>query len=280
MFGFYDGPTNGKIDKQTKDAILAFQISENIIPNKNAQGAGNVGPKTSAVLKIKSEEFNSRVIKNQNRLKRNIEALTSNIGKKDSGNKVYRLQQMLWELGYYRGELNGKYDKITIDAVYQFQKNHDVVKSEYDRGAGYFGKKTHTALIAAIGEQMKKLKEFPKKIQTWVPAKIELPKLVNLKSYTKKTERKSLLFNIDLIKESDLLTKDIDYKDRSGDVKKMQDVLIAMGYLGEGLNTGFFGNQTRVALIEFQIAKGIVKKPTDQGAGRVGPTTREVLNKI
>ena len=280
IFGYYDGPTDGKLDNKTKDAILAFQISEGIVKNKDKPGAGEMGPITSKTLKDKSEKFNSKIIKNQNRLKSNIESLSTGLGKKDSGDDVYRMQQMLWELGYYRGILNGKYDSITIDAVYQFQKDNKVIKGESDLGAGYFGKQTHSALVAAMNTRMEKQAEYPKEIQTWAPAETVLPKLEQLTNDIKAEKRNALSFNIKTIAKSDksIFNRNISLGTRGTDVVELQNILIKEGYLANRLNTGYFGNQTKSALIKFQVAKGIVKKSTDTGAGRVGPGTREILN--
>lgn len=285
IFGYYQGEIDGAYDDKTKDALIAFQIAGGIIANKDSIGAGEIGPKTSAAIQSKIEQFNSKIIKNQNRIEENIKSLTVGLGKKDSGDKVYRLQQMLWELDYYRGELNGVYNSITVDAVYQFQKDHDIVKTSADPGAGYFGSKTHVALAAAAGKRMEKLAEYPKEMQAWVPAKTALPKIDSLNSHADITERNHLLFDINIsesnkITANNIFTEDIDLGESGKDVTAMQNILIKKGYLSKGLNTGYFGNQTKSALIKFQINQEIIKKSTDAGAGRVGSGTREVLNNL
>ena len=47
-----------------------------------------------------------------------------------------------------------------------------------------------------------------------------------------------------------------------------------------GLNTGYFGSKTESALIQLQIKKGIVADMNSLGAGRVGPKTKTILNKL
>ncbi len=57
--------------------------------------------------------------------------------------EVTELQEYLSELGYYDGELDGKYDMETIRAVYQFQLDYDVLDSDSDPSVkGYFGSQT------------------------------------------------------------------------------------------------------------------------------------------
>jgi len=284
LFGYYHGEVNGVYDNETKQAVLTFQIDEGVIQSINAKGAGNFGPKTQEALKTKTENFNSRVMKEQKRLKENVESLTSGIGKKAVGDDVYSLQQMLWELGYYHGALNSKYDSATIDSVLAFQKDHGVIKNEWEQGAGYFGKKTHEALVAAVGQRAEKLAKYPTEMQVWVPAKIELPKLNQLNGGT--PEKISLSFNLDIkepvfiddTESAPKFNKALGLNDKGAEVKMLQNVLIQKGYLASGLNTGTFGYKTQEALVKFQIANGIINKKTDAGSGNLGPKTLEVLN--
>ena len=198
LFGYYHGEVNGMYTDTTREAVLAFQISEGVVPHNNAVGAGYFGPKTRKALKTKSENFNSRVAKEQKRLQGNVSDLVVGLGKNSTGDDVYKLKQMLWELSYYKGNLDGDYDIQLMDAVFEFQKDNSILNSEWDRGAGYYGKKTHTALTAAVGRKIEKLTKYPFEMQVWVPSKVELPKIENLAIPNKITKRK-LSFDLDLI---------------------------------------------------------------------------------
>ncbi len=282
-FGFYHGPVNGVYDSQTREAVLTFQLAEGVIPNKASLGAGHFGPKTTQALKAKIEDFNSTIAKEQKRLKENVTSLATGLGKKSKGDEVYNLQQMLWELSYYRGELHGKYDAVTIDAVFEFQKDNNLIQSEWDWGAGYFGKKTHAAIVAAVDEKVEKLKDFPVEMQAWVPAKVDLPKIDSLNSPVDFVER-NLSFDLQIeknaVKNTITFSQNLDLNDRGKEVAKLQNILIKEGYLNSGLDTGYFGYKTQSALTKFQIEKGIIHHATDIGAGRVGPKTRTVLNSL
>jgi peptidoglycan hydrolase-like protein with peptidoglycan-binding domain/3D (Asp-Asp-Asp) domain-containing protein len=288
-FGYYDGPINGVYGPMTTDAVIMFQMAEGIVKNASSQGAGNFGPQTRAVLKEKLETYNSAVIKERDRLEQNRLMLASGLGKNASGDDVTALQRMLWELGYYNGSLSGEYDSATIDAVFEFQKSHGILDSQNDKGAGYYGKKTHEALSAAINEKIKQVAKYPMQLQTWVPAKIELPQIASLSAPEMALEKQGIQFDESVVNKKivqpsvasdSLIIADIDIEDRNEEVVKLQNILIKNGYLSAGMNTGYYGKQTGEAVLKFQMEKGIVRSESDTGAGRVGPKTRAILNSL
>lgn len=288
MFGYYHGAIDGVYSDATRKAVLTFQLVEGVIANENEAGAGNFGPRTTATLKQKLEEFNAEVTREIARLQANQEMLISNLGKKSSGEDVVALQRMLWDLGYYHGNLNGKYNEETINSVFDFQTDYNVVDSEWDRGAGYYGKKTHSALTAAVDKKMVEVKKYPMEKQVWVPAKRSLPQIASFQPPIVTMTRQALSFTPDIMNKkivqpvapSQSLTTDLDLEDRGDDVAKLQNILIRNGYLADSMNTGYFGNQTKSAVLKFQLEKGIVSSETSSGAGRVGPKTRTALNSL
>lgn len=286
MFGYYHGAIDGKYDEKTRTAVLTFQLAEGVINIKTDSGAGVFGPKTRTTLKRVLEEYNSELIKELERLEGNREMLISNLGKKSIGEDVVNLQRMLWELGYYNGALDGAYDEKTISAVYDFQIDFDVVESEWDRGAGYYGNLTHTALDEAVNRKMEVVMSYPREMQIWVPAKRDLPKIASLQPPKVAVERQALHFSPSLMVRSAhpvrldslMVTIDLDLNDRNREVVKLQNILIKNGYLAASMNTGYYGNQTQSAVYKYQIDKGVVSSETDLGAGRTGPKTRAILN--
>ena len=231
------------------------------------------------------------------RLEQNRLLLAAGLGKDAEGEDVINLQRMLWDLGYYDGEIDGIYDQGVINAVFQFQIENNVVNSEYEAGAGFFGKKTLAALLTALDQKISRLAEYPKIVQVWVPAKIKLPQIASLDTPEIAFQKQELHFaeevmNKNIVQDSftveeevmntnivqDLLTVEMDLNDQSDEVAKLQNLLIRNGYLEAGLNTGYFGNKTSAAVLKFQMEKGIVQDPTEPGAGRVGPMTLAGLN--
>ncbi|MBU0727933.1 peptidoglycan-binding protein [Patescibacteria group bacterium] len=285
-FGYYHGDVTGTYDQATTDAVLAFQLVEGVIPNENTAGAGNFGPKTQTKLKEVLESFNAEVRKEQKRLEQNRELLNAGLGKTAEGEDVVALQRMLWELGYYNGPLNGEYDTATIDAVFEFQLAYNIVSSNWDSGAGYYGKQTHAALTNAVNSKIQQVAKYPMQKQVWVPSSKDLPKIASLEPPKVEIERQSLSFAPELMKQdvdldlSDQLIKELDLYDKNSEVIKLQNILIKNGYLIAGLNTGYYGAKTESAVLKFQMEKGIVDSAMSQGAGRVGPMTRKALNSL
>lgn len=279
LLGYYHGPISGKYDELTKESVTIFQLSEGIISQRAEQGSGVFGPKTSSRLSEIANELNSNILKQQKILKEDLGKLTSGIGKDSEGEKVLQLQKMLWELGYYQGPFHHQYDVMTTEAVFDFQKDYGVLNDSLDRGAGYFGPKTHQAMTAAVNKKAVVIAKGPKQMQSWVPADVPLPKLSEL-SFNQKVEKMALSFDLNGQGSTYAFTKDINPNDQGEIVVNLQNKLIRSGFLSEGLNTGYFGSKTRQALIAFQIDKKVIENKNSLGAGRVGPGTRQVLNAL
>ncbi|MDH5597128.1 MAG: peptidoglycan-binding protein, partial [Candidatus Peregrinibacteria bacterium] len=282
--GYYSGPVTGNFGPLTKEAVLYFQLSEGIVDSPDSVGAGTYGPKTRTTLTAKLETHNEVLVSEKERLMENFEVLAVGLGKNSTGDDVVNLQRMLWELGYYRGSLTGEYDEATMEAVFNFQQKEGILDSEWERGAGYFGKKTYAAMEEAIEEKAKRIAAYPMQAQTWVPAARPLPKIASLSVPEIAFEKQSIVFSADLLNKNVVQTvaleRTLDLNDRNEDVIKLQNILIEGGYLAAGLNTGYYGEKTQQAVLRFQMEQGIVSAATDSGAGRVGPRTLEALNHV
>lgn len=78
-------------------------------------------------------------------------------------------------------------------------------------------------------------------------------------------------------------TQDMEIGTRSVEVEALQQCLIWMGFLKQGLDTGFFGYNTRNAVIKLQetyIKEILIPAGVTKGTGRVREFTRAFLNKI
>lgn len=71
------------------------------------------------------------------------------------GEDVSKLQRILKELGYYDGQMTGYYDDKTWQAVFEFQKDQNIVTSKTDFGAGHTGPTTRMRIEIALNEQKK-----------------------------------------------------------------------------------------------------------------------------
>jgi peptidoglycan hydrolase-like protein with peptidoglycan-binding domain/3D (Asp-Asp-Asp) domain-containing protein len=239
-----------------------------------------VQPVTEPVAPAVTDEENKEL----ERLEQNRTLLAAGIGKDDNGDEVKNLQRMLWDLGYYQGEITGTYDQVTVDAVFSFQVESGVLKTEWDSGAGYFGKKTLEALLSVIEKKIQVLANYPKEVQVWVPAKQVLPEIAVLQVPEVVVERQALVFSEDIVNKKVVqqtrLNAELNLDDQSDDVTKLQNFLIERGYLAAGLNTGFYGPQTEAAVLKFQLEQGVIDGANAQGAGRVGPQTLAAINSI
>lgn len=237
-------------------------------------------PEAQPVVQVVTEAENKEL----DRLEQNRTLLAAGIGKDDNGEEVGNLQRMLWDLGYYKGEITGTYDQATVDAVFNFQVESGVLNSEWDKGAGYFGKKTLEALLAVIGKKIQVLANYPKEVQVWVPAKQVLPEIAALKVPEVVVERQALVFSADLVNKKVVqqvrLSAELDLDDQGDEVVKLQNFLIERGYLAADLNTGFYGPQTEAAVLKLQLEQGVIDGASAQGAGRVGPQTLAAINSI
>jgi hypothetical protein len=80
-----------------------------------------------------------------------------------------------------------------------------------------------------------------------------------------------------------LFTKDIHYGDRGEDVRQLQIKLIYLGYKIPSTATGYFGKETRSALIKFQDDQKIPLTFSQRNialSSIAGPATRAALNKL
>jgi len=75
--------------------------------------------------------------------------------------------------------------------------------------------------------------------------------------------------------------QDLQLGDKNDDVKKLQEIFSIMGFFPDTQEfTGLYGGVTRKAVVDFQLARGIIQTKDDIGAGRFGPLTRSKMNSI
>jgi peptidoglycan hydrolase-like protein with peptidoglycan-binding domain len=106
--GYYDGDIDGLYGSETEEAVKEFQKEAGITVD------GKYGPATHKAL---------------------VEALD-----KQESEATKHIQEMLSDLGYYTGDINGKYDTATEDAVKAFQEEQGLTAD------GIVGPKTLAAL--------------------------------------------------------------------------------------------------------------------------------------
>ena len=98
--GYYAGELDGAFGNGTASAISAYQQANGL------RVTGMAGPSTQRLLYGGTSESGSY----------------SKLDVGSSGSAVKRLQYALYELKYYDGDITGKYDEVTKNAVYVFQE--------------------------------------------------------------------------------------------------------------------------------------------------------------
>jgi len=104
------------------------------------------------------------------------------------------------------------------------------------------------------------------------------PNRVVVLSSRKKTTASKKVLERKIFKKH-IFNKNINYKDRNKEVIELQKRLKKEGFFHYPRFTEYYGSVTRKAVLDYQLAKGIVKTPRSIGAGRLGPSTRKSLNK-
>ena len=76
-----------------------------------------------------------------------------------------------------------------------------------------------------------------------------------------------------------LFPEDVWYLSRGADVAKLQRVLSGLGYFKPVVD-GFYGDETREAVLAFQREHDLIDSEDELGAGHTGPQTRVLLEKV
>ena len=150
--GYMKHKPTGFFGKLTKKALTKFQKKYNI----DKKYYGYFWPKTRYIMKQLIEWKKVKVLKKINRkqqIKKNLEKKKINnelallkrwLGKWYNTYEVTILQKYLKKLGYYKGKVNGYYDKQTLEAVAKFQMDQGIIKKWQTYLAGYFWPLTRT----------------------------------------------------------------------------------------------------------------------------------------
>lgn len=172
----YDGELDG-VYASIADELLNFQIQNGIVKDAQDWGAGYFGNKTIAVLQKKygktipliSEpvenfsEFNH--ISTSKKYKYILDYGDLEVDPESESGSIMQLQELLWKLGEYNGEIDGEFESVKEDFV-NLQVKLGVISSASHEHAGYFGPKTKTALwnYYSTHEDTPHIEETPTKV--------------------------------------------------------------------------------------------------------------------
>lgn len=163
---------------------------------------------------------------------------------------VIEAQRILRFLGYYKGRTDGEYNQKLADAILQFQQEHWLVGTKDDPGAGQIGPITMKQLRALWDRTL-------------------------VASYA---DRLLLLQEVkDHVKAHGSITQFLAEGNYGPQVQLLQTMLAQRGFFPSEEINGNFGTRTKQAVIDYQVAQGIIKNSFSDGAGVIGPSTLSAL---
>lgn len=173
------------------------------------------------------------------------------IGPESSAEDIAAAQRMLRFLGLYRGRSDGTYGPALRDAVIAFQQSRSLVGDGTSPGAGRIGPLTRGALT-----------------QAWKQSII-----------ARHAERLLLLRRtIRHLEDRGRLVEGFLREGKTGPaVRVYQELLAARGFFPAEKINGVFGPLTKESTARYQLAVGLIKRASDEGAGDVGPLTLRKL---
>lgn len=180
---------------------------------------------------------------------------TSDLWFEQTSPKVVEMERILFDLGYLLSDPDEYYGKDTVEALFLFQRDNDIVYSKSELGAGHFGPSTRYALEKAKKDD-------------------DNGEYLNQSAIISEIAQFE-----DLKEEFSVFASELSFGKKSDDVFKLQNELIALGFLRIE-PSGYYGDSTKNAVMRFQMKMGIIDDASDTGAGVVGPQTRLALNNI
>ncbi|MDP2642584.1 MAG: peptidoglycan-binding protein [Candidatus Peregrinibacteria bacterium] len=174
-----------------------------------------------------------------------------------NGSAVKALQNELKRLNYYKVEPTGLYDELTAHAVFKFQQAQGIVSVEAETGAGVFGPVTRSRMNG----------------------------IISLRNYTRlaiesKKQSESNSANIPEESKQAYIPNTLALGSKGTDVKKLQQFLKKTGFFKSVIVTDYYGEITKEAVAQFQVANKIVSDKSDKAAGVVGPETLKKINEL
>lgn len=277
------GDIDGVYDQEFKDSVFVFQKAQWIVTNRTDEGAGVYGPKTRSRLRavlqgdttttstIPKEDTSSNTTPDSlNNTDITSPALNDSSESAISwdvydGTKsadIRELQKMLKEMGYFKFDVDGLYNKRLVDAILEFQLAKQIVTSSDDIGAGFYGPVTQSTLEEAYKaylEKKIKIDALKAELETIKQARVGLAE-------AKRTWFVATIQKIPTLKVGQI----------HPEIRTLQKLLKEYGYL-DHKDTAIFWNLTKSALARYQMDLKVIDSLSSPYAGVLGAKTKQAI---
>jgi len=181
-----------------------------------------------------------------------------------TGDAVKSLQNELKRLSYYKVEPTGVYDELTEHALFKFQQSQGIVADQSQTGAGVFGPTTRSRMNEIIS------------LRNYTRLAIESKSA----SLVAEQDTNSTPVNVPVETKQAYLPSTLAIGSKGNDVKKLQEFLKKSGFFKSVVITDYYGEITKEAVVQFQMANKIISDKSDKAAGVVGPSTLKKINEL
>lgn len=166
---------------------------------------------------------------------------------------IARAQRILRFLGYYEGRTDGVYSLALHGAILVFQQEKGLVGTAIDPGAGRIGPLTRRALQSHWNRRL---------------VAMRADKYLTVHAVEQ-----------ELLDRGETLDMFLAEGHSGPRVRLLQHLLAERGHFPEEKINGNFGARTKSAVLDYQMALGIVGSASDDGAGSVGPETLQAFKR-
>lgn len=168
---YFTGTIDNKFDESLYQAVLTFQLQNQIVDNEDDFGAGFFGPQTRRMLekayqnkeqkpfiagiaKAKAETNLDDYAENVQLAGNGLTFLLHDLKPGDSGQAVIELQTELNKLNLFGLEPTGYYGEVTAHAVFKFQQSQNLIADKNSMGAGVLGPQTRSKLSDLVNSRI------------------------------------------------------------------------------------------------------------------------------
>jgi len=275
------GEVDGMYDQEFKDSVFAFQKAQWIVIKRDDEWAGVYGPKTRSRLRAvlqgdttttttTPDSQNTNTTDSLNNTNSNTTSTDDNSqsvinGDVYDGTKsadIRELQKMLKEMGYFKFDIDGLYNKRLVDAILAFQLAKQIVTTGDDIGAWFYGPVTQSTLEEAYKSYLEKKAKID-------ALNAQLDAIKAARSSVSDEKRKS--FEAIIQKIPSLKLGQI-----HPEIRTLQKLLKEYGYL-DHKDTAIFWPLTKNALTRYQLDLKVINSLTASDAGILWAKTKEAI---